>query len=85
MQIGRLLIAKKLLGEIELQQALAEQLQSANGQRLGAILVRQGVVSEASLYVRECSWWELWYAEQYAGARIGFAPSSRHTNFRSTC
>lgn len=50
MQIGRLLIAKKLLGETELQQALAEQRQTANGQRLGAILVRQGVVSEASLY-----------------------------------
>lgn len=50
MQIGRLLVSKQLLTEAALEQAIAEQKRGSNAQRLGAIFVRLGLVSEASLY-----------------------------------
>lgn len=50
MQIGRLLIEKNLLTESALTQALADQVRGSNSQRIGAVLIRLGLVSEASLY-----------------------------------
>ena len=50
MLIGQMLIAQKAMSDADLQRALSEQSTAAGGQRLGAILVRQGVVSETTLY-----------------------------------
>ncbi len=50
MLIGQLLLASGALAQGDLDRALAEQASQAAAQRLGAILVRHGVVSEATLY-----------------------------------
>ncbi|MDE2367954.1 MAG: Flp pilus assembly complex ATPase component TadA [Burkholderiales bacterium] len=50
MLIGQMLIARAAMADADLQRALAEQAAGPPGQRLGAILVRHGVVSEATLY-----------------------------------
>lgn len=50
MRLGELLIERGLLDAAGLEQALRQQTTSAAGQRLGAVLVRLGLVSEPSLY-----------------------------------
>ncbi|KQW42098.1 MULTISPECIES: GspE/PulE family protein [unclassified Roseateles] len=50
MRLGELLIERNLLDAAALGQALQQQAGNAAGQRLGAILVRMGLVSEPSLY-----------------------------------
>lgn len=50
MQIGRILIERAALTEQDLARALAEQKASGHSQRIGTLLVRRGVVSEATLY-----------------------------------
>lgn len=50
MLIGQLLLANGTLAQGDLDRALTEQAGQAAPQRIGAILVRHGVVSEATLY-----------------------------------
>jgi general secretion pathway protein E len=54
MLIGQMLIAQGAMVKADLERALADQSANRNlggqGQRLGAVLVRQGVVSESTLY-----------------------------------
>jgi len=50
MLIGQLLLASGALAQGDLDRAIAEQAGQPAPQRLGAILVRHGVVSEATLY-----------------------------------